>query len=359
MKFVLNRQPSRFGRLCARLLRGFAVAGLVAVSAPGAERVQSWPKWQQSRVALGRSFVREEFRVYYAVAGPDALPAADQFDHDGDGVPDKIQNIALQLLTARRCYVEVLGLRHPFESPRYHERVRFIDVHVLALGNQHGSAGDAIVNYHRPTDPSDGIEVVTIDLSTKLPPRNLTPAHELFHVFQNGYTLFKNPWYYEGVARWSEDLLREGAGEAGTLPATATELTGWFKLSYDASRLWQALARATDPTGKVRVPPDLSTGRYPGWSKPVMEDDHFHGALLIKALLEELDRADDVVSREHNFDPLDWSEARQRSPENDRPIWKAVINVCQRFSSDSPPLRRMVEALGQGVDQPGSARITK
>lgn len=322
---------------------GCLIIGVMSASA--AERVQSWPKWQQDRVSLDRRFVCEEFQVHYAVTGAHALPAADQFDGDRDGVPDKIQNIALQLVTARRCYVEVLGLRHPFESLRYGGRVKFIDVNVWALQGKNGMAGDAIVNYHRPSDPPEGVEVLTIDLSVKLPPGNLSPAHELFHVFQNGYALFKNAWYYEGTARWSEDLLREGAGQAGSLPATADALEDLFKLSYDASRFWQALARATDPKGKVSVPPGLRSACYHGSQKPIVEDDVFYGGPLLKALFEELDRADDLVSRASGLNPLDWAEARQRSPENNRYIWSAVLNVSRRFPSDSPRLKRIIEAL--------------
>lgn len=51
-------------------------------------------------------------------------------------MPAKIQNIARQLVCARRCYVDVLGLRHPFESPGYQGRVKFIDVNVFDLGNK-------------------------------------------------------------------------------------------------------------------------------------------------------------------------------------------------------------------------------
>jgi len=324
-----------------------SVAGLLAMAAAGAERVQRWPEWQRSRVALDQHFVREEFRIYYTLKGDQALPALDRQDRDRDGVPDKIQSLALQLVTARRCYVEILGLRHPFASRRYQGRVKFIDVNVCDLGGtKNGMAGDAIVNYHRPSDPPEGIAVLTIDLSMKLLPRNLSPAHELFHVFQNGYTLFKTPWYYEGTARWSEDLLRAGAGEAGPLPATKAELEDLFKRSYEASRFWQALARATDPPGGVQVPEELRGTRYPGSPKPIIEDAVFHGAPLLKALLEELDRSDDVASKGGSLNPLDWSEARQRSSENDRYIWAAVINVCRRYAPDAPPLRRMVETLG-------------
>jgi hypothetical protein len=311
---------------------------------PAAMPVQHRPAWQKDRVALEQRFVQDEFRIFYTLTGPNALPATDRTDSDRDGVPDKIQDIARQLVVARRCFVEVLGLRHPLESPRYKGRVKFIEVNVWALENKNGSAGDAIVNYHRPCDPPEGVEVVTIDLAAKLRPGNLTPAHELFHVFQNGYSLFKNPWYYEGMARWSEDLLRAGTGTAGTLPADAAALENLFKQSYDASRFWQALARATDPAGKVTVPPDLRELRSLGSSKPIIEDDTFHGAALMKALLEEFDREDDGVSREQNLNPLDWPEARQRATENNRHLWNAVIKAARRFPAAAPQLQRMAGA---------------
>jgi len=289
-------------------------------------------------VALDRRLVREEFRIHYALAGADALPAADQMDSDGDGVPDKIQNIAQQLVIARRAFVEVLGLRHPFESPRYAGRVKAIDVNVWTLEGKNGSASDAIVNFHRPNDPPEGVEVVTIDLAAKLPARNLSPAHELFHVFQNGYTQFKNAWYYEGTARWSEDLLRAGAGPLGKLPGSTDEVEGLFKQSYDASRFWQALAQAANPNGTLRVPQDLREARYLGSEKPVMEDDVFRGGSLLKALLEALDCADDVVSKQSGLDPLNWPEARQRAPENNPALWQAVGEAAKgRTPGALPP----------------------
>jgi hypothetical protein len=322
-----------------------AVLVLAATSAFGGERVHHRPEWQRGRAALDRRFIREEFRIHYTLAGKDALATEDPRDSDGDGVPDKIQNLALQLVTARQCHVEVLGLRHPFDSLRYKGRVKFVDVNVWALPDSNGIAGDAIVNYHRDNDPPEGVEVLTIDLSTRLAARNLSPAHELFHLFQNGYTLFKTPWYYEGVARWSEDLLRAGVGEAGELPASAADLEKLFKLSYGASRFWQALARATDPAGRVRIPENLRGSRYIGSDRPIVEDNTFHGARFLKALLEELDREDDVASRDGKLNSLDWPEARQRAAENNRYIWSAVIAACRRFPSDSPELRRMLELV--------------
>jgi hypothetical protein len=305
-----------------------------------AERVQSWPAWQQRRVALDRVLVCEEFRIFYTLAGPDALSAENQVDSDADGMPDKIQNIARQLVTARQAYIKVLGLRPPLESPRYHDRVKFIEVNVWELPGKNGSAGDGIVNYHRPTDPPEGVEVLTIDLAAKPPSGNLSPAHELFHQFQNGYSQFKNAWYYEGMARWSEDLFRAGAGRRGSLPANEEERDALFKQSYDASRFWVALAQQTDLAGKVTIPPELSAVRYVGSGKPVIEDDLFFGAPWIKPLLEEFEHEDHLVSQEEKLDPLDWPEARQHSPQSNPRIWKAVLAVQMRLAPSAPPLPR-------------------
>jgi hypothetical protein len=305
-----------------------------------AERVTKWPAWQQRRVALDRVWVCDEFRIFYTLTGPDALPVEDQVDSAGAGVPDKIQNIARQLVTARQAYVQILGLRPPLESPRYRDRLKFIEVNVWALPGRNGSTGDAIVNYHRPTDPPEGVEVVTVDLAAKLSAGNLSPAHELFHVFENGYSQFKNAWYYEGMARWSEDLLRAGAGRGGSLPADEQERDALFKQSYDASRFWVALARQTDLTSKVTIPPELSAVRYVGSGKPVVEDDLFSGAQWIKPLLEEFEREDHLISQEEKLDPLDWPEARQHAPQSNPRIWKAVLAVQQRLAPAAPPLPR-------------------
>jgi len=196
-----------------------AVVFPLAPCCTGAE--EKIPGWKRKRIALKACYVQDEFRVFYALEGESALSPEQKTDTDKDGVPDKIQNIARQLVVGRRLYLEVFKLRHPFESSRYKDRVKYFDVHVASMpSGSYGSAGDGIVNYVRPTDPKGGYEVLTIDVSKDVSCTNLTPAHELFHEFQNGYTLFKNAWYTEGTARWAEYALRKGVGKAGQLPTT-------------------------------------------------------------------------------------------------------------------------------------------
>jgi len=318
-----------------------AVVFALAPCCPAAE--ESIPEWKRKRIALNECYVEDEFRVFYAVEGESALSREQRTDTDRDGVPDKVQNIARQLVVARRLYVEVFKLRHPFESPRYKDRVKFFDVHVASMpSGSYGSAGDGIVNYMRPTDPKGGYEVLTIDVTKDVPCTNLTPAHELFHEFQNGYTLFKNAWYTEGTARWAEYALRKGVGRAGPLPTTEAAKEALYGLKYDASSFWNALAEASDGKGTFRVPKELAEAHYVGGQQRIVQDLRLHGIDFMRALLQELDAMDDEVSRMDGLDPLDWSEGRQNAPDNNDPIWAATLNACRRVREESPPMQEFL-----------------
>ncbi len=214
-------------------------------------------------------------------------------------------------------------------------------------GGKHGSAGDGIVNYERPADPEGGHEVLTIDISKDLPCENLTPAHELFHEFQNGYSFFKNPWYTEGTARWVEYALRKGTGGAGRLPHSDADREALYGLKYQASGFWNALAEASDRQGTFRVPPKLRNARYIGTKRRIIEDLRLHGVGFIRAVLEELDALDDEVSKKEALDPLDWKESRQRASSNNALIWEATMNACQRFRTKSSQMRKFIRRFSQ------------
>jgi len=312
------------------------------------------PEWKRKRIALKECYVEDEFRIFYAIEGESALSQEQQTDADRDGVPDKIQNIARQLIVARRLYVEVFRLRHPFESPRYKDRVKFFDAHVASMpSGSYGSAGDGIVNYMRPTDPNGGYEVLTIDVSKDVPCTNLTPAHELFHEFQNGYTLFKNAWYTEGTARWAEHALRKGVGKAGRLPTTEAEREALHRLKYDASSFWNALAEASDGKGMFLLPKDLAEAQYVGEQQQrIIQDQNLYGIAFVRVLLQELDAMDDTVSRDEGLDPLDWSEGRQNASANNEPIWTAILKTCRRFGNSSDRMRQFIRELQQREQPP-------
>ena len=307
------------------------------------------PEWKKRRSALDRKYAVNEFRIYYTLNGDDALP--DVVDLNKNSIPDRIENIALQLMTARCLYTDVLKLRHPLESPRYKDKARFIDVHVGSLpfepggAKNNGSAGDGVVNYYRASDPGTGIDVLTIDISKTLPTRNVTPAHELFHLFQYGYTMFKAGWFLEGTARWSEFTLREGSGEPKGVPLTQDDLSNLFSMKYEAEGFWSTLAHASDSRGQLRIPADLLRVTYIGTNDPIIRDIQFRGALLLRQLLEALDEADDKVTASLELEPFAWKEVRQRSPDNNPYVWSAVIDVSRKYSRRSNAIRTMVRKL--------------
>ncbi len=313
------------------------------------EFLASLPEWKKRRVALDQMHRVEEFRIFYALTGHDALP--DPMDSNDNGVPDKIENIAIQLVVARSVYVDVMKLRHPLESPRYKD-AKYVDVHVATMPldpnakKSNGQAGDAIINFNRPTDPEGGYPAITIDISNDLKFDNLTPAHELFHSFQYGYTMFKTSWFLEGTARWAEFALRAGAGQPGYLPKTKQEIQELFNAKYEASKFWYTLASMSDTQGKLRIPIELRRTRYIGNTKTVIEDDVLYGSAFTKKLLESLDRTDDVASQENNLEPYGWKEARQRSAENNPYIWSATVEVVRDSLRRSPQVWTMLRALG-------------
>ena len=319
--------------------RSFVIAVVVTSVAVGSIHAQRppLPEWKKRRSALDKKYVVEEFRIYYTLNGEDALP--DVEDSNGNSIPDRIENLSLQLTTARDIYTEVFKLRHPLQSPRYKDQAKFVDVNVGSLpfepggSKKNGSAGDAVVNYFRSTDPESGIEVLTIDVLNSLPASNVTPAHELFHLFQYGYTMFKAGWFLEGTARWVEFALREGSGEPKGVPLTQADLDKLFTMKYEAVGFWSTLAQASDSRGQLRIPPELRKICYIGTDEPIVRDTQFYGALLVKQLLEALDEADDKVSADLNLEPFAWKESQQRSPNTYPYMWSAVVDVSPEIHS--------------------------
>lgn len=267
--------------------------------------VPSHADWRERRAALSEMFQSDEFRIFYSRTGADALP--NQEDANRNGTPDYVDRLAREFVAARNRYDRELQLTHPIKSPRYKNQAEFIDVNVLSFplstnGPRHGIAYDELSSFSRSRDLGRKVRVLVIDVANDLSPKNLTPAHELFHLYQNGYTFFKNRWYTEGTARWAESPSKNNSFADREWPRSVSEVRGLFKKTYDASSFWTSLASKADPTA--------------------------NGRAFIKALLEELDRMDDIVSATNGRNQ--WKEADQFSGTNDVYIWDALLNTLKR-----------------------------
>ncbi|MFT5718635.1 MAG: hypothetical protein ACI9T7_002842 [Oleiphilaceae bacterium] len=90
------------------------------------------------------------------------------------------------------------------------------------------------------------LNVLTIDLSGLVRLKSQSIEHELFHLYQNGYTFFKNRWYTEGTARWSELVMSGHIGRGEELPKTTIQKEELFNKSYGANKFWNELIAKVD-----------------------------------------------------------------------------------------------------------------
>ncbi len=316
-----------------RILNSLALASVLVILA--APFIAHAGAWEARRAALDKFIARDGFRVFYTLSGADALPQDKRADVDSNGIPDVAQDALLQVIVADQLYRDVLGLRSPLAGPRY-SQIKHIDIHLLGRTIENdpqlkGMSYDGIIDFKRPLDRVAPVKSLGIDLAVaNIPARNLTAAHELFHAYQNGYTMYKNRWFTEGTARWIESAFHAGSGSEGTIPKSTRERDSLFATTYEASGFWRALARRADAAGTIRIPPDLLGVRYVAGGNPIIEDTQFYGANWIRFILEEMDAQDDVTSAREGLDPFAWEESRQKSSQNDIVIWEAIKSACRK-----------------------------
>lgn len=275
---------------------------------------------------LDRSHVRDEFRIVYTLHGEHALP--DARDANRNGVPDKVEDVATQLVAGRRIFSEVMGLTHPMRQAR-NAHTASIDVFLFKMEKGNGRSYDEATNYRLGTDGPKGHCALRIDLLNSHSNQNVTPVHELFHQYQYGYTMFKARWFLEGTARWAEYALRPGMGPERPLPGTLQALQAQvFAETYEASAMWNRVAALLDPDGRLKLPADLARSTYVDGS-PVIHDDLLRGAAFMKALFEALGPLDRQVSARNGWPAFGWKEEDQRTPAHDAEIFREVLQVVR------------------------------
>jgi len=271
--------------------------------------------WKSQREGLENTIASGDFRIFYNTSGHPA--STDEF----------ARNTLKKLVAADRFFSETLQLKRPLETKRY-SAVKTIDVHILDLEvKKRGSAGDSIIEYNY-RNGTRKLPALSIDLDFQLDKSNRTPEHELFHLYQYGYTYFKNRWYLEGLSRSTLRALKKNTYKLTRLPQTTSELSSLTKKSYDAESFWNRLLHLCD-----------NNCNYPNRLIPIVSKEKtvklgaYCSASALRKLLEELDRADDVAAKERNIDNNHWPEEEQRSEENNPYIFNGlrsfILGSCQ------------------------------
>lgn len=318
------RMKRRVGAVAA------AISGVMLGSAPVEAQLPATPQPVNHLHQVGR------IRIFFHTEGKHAVNPADL---NQNGVPDQVEDAATQTRAAYLLFVDTLGFSDPFKTERY-RNAAFLDISFRHkdLLRSNGKAYDEVQRFKRAGDPPDTLSL-SFSLATSIDASsNLTPAHEFFHIIQNSVTYFKNSWYTEGMARWSERALGLGAlGPVrydGPWPLPEKMREALFEKSYDASEdFWNVLASRDDPKGEIpesAVSAELKQMTYVDGTK-VLRDFRFNGWQLMREVLLELDKADDVAFRELGYDR--WSEANQRSSKNNPFILQAVMEAVRSRGS--------------------------
>jgi hypothetical protein len=317
------------------------------------DKPKATDEWIARRIALEKVHIPHAYyggriRIWYTLTGPDALPYEKRSDINGNGTPDFIEDIALQFKAADSIFLYAFDLRSPLESPRYKDRCWYIDVFMLAQSPNtgqgqgwNGTAYDSIKDFGGEWDGTiPPRRSLAIDIWNNLPHGYLTPTHELFHLYQYGYTQYRNEWFIEGMARWAETVVGQGKGRNDYLqqypdPWTTDGQRVLFNLSYDAVDYWtwsgwswgRVLGILVDTfpiPWIIKCPWSLYTD-----GTCLYEDNEAYGLYYIKDVLEALDRKDDLDSEREGLDPNDWPEDRQKDERNNDKIYRASIGVWE------------------------------
>lgn len=269
---------------------------------------------------LEKEYVEDDFHIFYSLQGRDALKF--QYDSTGSGVPDSIKDIAVQLQAAKYLYSTVLGLRFPLRQKIY-ARARQINVYVLALPKGNGLAFDRVAS----ETMADGTALpcgLKIVLNAALEPaRNITPAHEFFHLYQYGYAVFKQRWYLEGMARWMENSFKgpeKNTRRLAALPACESN----YSRSYNAANYWASVAAAR--FANVALPAAAQGFRYSEGS-PVLIAREVEGGKMLQPFFNQLARSSAAQSQRLNVANTRWSEAQQQDPQFNGAICQALADT--------------------------------
>ena len=286
------------------------------------------------QAAKDRMHQAGKIRVFYQTEGQHAVEVEDR---NQNGVPDQVENVLTQTVAAHLLFVEVLGFPDPLQTGRF-RTASFLDIHIRQKDNKqkhHGMAHDELQQFNKPSDPKGTVSIGFSVASSVKAESNLTPAHEFFHLIQYSTSYFKNSWYAEGTARWSEYGLGIGtlgpAQKLDSWPLLEDQVAAVFGMSYKASEhFWNPLAKKMDARGIIPDSPKLTRLQAMTYTDgtPVLKDLRLTGWEFIRDVILELGKIDDVAFREQGYDR--WSEENQFSPKNNAFILRAVEVVVQR-----------------------------
>lgn len=253
----------------------------------------------------------------------------DNADLNSNDVPDYVEDMATQVNAAREVFKDVFDFPDPLESERFKNVTSIeVDIEDKEIMERNGQAFSGVRknSKHDPDERSLHIKVA----NTVNPQTNATPEHEYFHLIQYGATYFRNGWFLEGMARWSEDSVSKinqypsGSNVSDKLKNKGA-MNQIFQEKYTTAKtLWFPLA--IKMKDKVRIPENIMKKYRYVDGTPVFHDDVIYGANVMLAVIREMKSKEEVAAE--NFGGMaEWRKNGQRDEQNNEIIMDCVRNV--------------------------------
>ncbi len=248
-------------------------------------------------------------------------------DVNSNDVPDIVEDVATQVNAAREAFA-AFNFPDPLQSERYKNVTSIeIDIEDKAIMKNNGIAyGSARKSKHNSGERALHIKVAnTVD-----PHKNPTPTHEYFHLVQYGTTYFKNGWFLEGTAIWSQDAVSkvqnypDGKDIPSQLNSKAKEQEIVKSKSGSVHVFWSPLT--VNLQDKATIPDELlKKYRYTDGSE-VFHDNVIYGPNVIREVLLTMKRKEEVAAIP--FGGIkEWRKNGRRDERNNSVIMDCVREV--------------------------------
>ena len=195
---------------------------------------------------LDRRLITPLYHVYYTIDGDNAFGTPGNVEHGHY----KAERLVEQFERGRRFYEITLGLDFLLGRGRFAD-IPQIDVRVAALprrimGNAGGGRFEVNRNPRFYGEDSPAPKNLRMNISTLWREGNLTPEHEVFHLFQYGYSFIANTWYLEGLTGSLAPAFaapRAHTYRTAKLPQTKEELHALLTLPNGLAPAWGCWGR--------------------------------------------------------------------------------------------------------------------
>lgn len=294
--------------------------------------------------SIDRVLIAGSFRFFWSTQANSKHSPEDITSTHSDGtLPDFVRTHLRQLIYAHCTFVEQMGLPDFFESGFFVQSgARFLDVVLDDIPVMKGIATAKVIQntpaYLKDTQ-YDGLSIC-LRLHRALPFTSLTPAHELFHVFQYAQLPLRNMWFMEGLARHAQSWCSKAKPKTELLPSTQESLESLLHRWHDAEYFWNRISelcvpKAANRKGGGALPtPEVKQGNQT--SNPHLQGQTFIRHLFAQCALQVAHMRADMPIRNLPVTGW-WPLAEARSGCNAAYILRAIVHAVKACGAPPHP----------------------